>query len=104
MRRQGIYQEWAVRAAQDAKIYDAYREQASYSDVPSQEPAELAAEHAAATGVHVIGDAKVWAADAGFDGDWGLREALVRSAITRDVKERIARKLEAILHSVTSKS
>jgi hypothetical protein len=91
LRRQGIYVEWARRAAQEGVVADAYREQGEYQGLALRDPRELAEEHAAATGVRVTGDAKAWAADAGFENDWGLKEALQRSAIARDVQERIAR-------------
>lgn len=96
LRRRGIYAEWAKRAAQEFVTATAYQEQAEYKSLRAMDPRELAGEHAAATGIRITGDAKVWASDAGFDGDHGLRAALERAAIARDVQERIDRLLEGM--------
>lgn len=96
LRRRGIYAEWAKRAAQEFATAAAYQEQAEYKSRRTMDPRELAEKHAVATGVRVTGDAKVWASDAGFDGDYGLRAALERSAIARDVQERIDRLLHCM--------
>ena len=96
LRRRGIYAEWAKRAAQEFATATAYQEQTEYKSLRAIDPRELAEEHAVATGVRITGDAKVWASDAGFDGDHGLRAALERSAIARDVQERIDRLLQGM--------
>jgi len=96
LRRRGIYAEWAKRAAQEFATATAYQEQAEYKRLRAMDPRDLAEEHAVATGVRITGDAKVWASDAGFDRDHGLRAALERSAIARDVQERIDRLLEGM--------
>lgn len=96
LRRRGIYTEWANRAAQEFATAEAYEEQAEYQSFGDMDARELAEEHAAATGVRITGDARVWASDAGFDGTDGLRTTLERSAIARDVQRRIHRLLGAI--------
>lgn len=90
IRIRGLFPQWAEAAAEKETIVAAYRDQPEYQHLADEDPACLAAVHAELTGVHITGDARVWAEDTGFDSVTELADALRRSAIYNDVRSRIA--------------
>ena len=95
LRIRGSFPHWAEQAAEEEAIVSSYRNQPEYRYVESEHPGHLAQRHAAHGKVRIKGDARLWAEDAGFDGVEGLTEALRRSAIFNDVRERISRQVKA---------
>ena len=96
LRARGDFPDWATQAAESTAIIRAYQGQPEYQRIEQEDPARLAEQHAAHTGLQIIGDARVWAEDAGFDGVTGLIEALRRAVIFDDVSARITRELMAL--------
>jgi hypothetical protein len=96
LRIAGTFRHWAGEASEKAAILDAYGDQPEYRHIGSEHPGRLAERHAAHGNVRIEGDARIWAEDAGFDGVAGLAEALRRSAIFNDVRDRISRQLKAL--------
>ena len=89
----GTYPAWAGAAAQESAAWMAYAD----SDYPAtlQDVAYLEADHLAATGREVRCSPE-WAFDAGFEDPQGVREALRRAAVSRDVRRRITAALERL--------
>lgn len=100
LRMRGEFVHWAKEAAEKATIVDAYRNQPEYQHIQSEYPGILAESHAAHGNVHIKGDVRIWAEDAGFDGVEGLVEVLRESAIYNDVQARISRQIKAIEKSL----
>lgn len=95
LRIRGQYRHWVNEASNAMTIVSTYQDQPEYQSISSADPAELAAAHSENTGVHIYGDATVWAENAGFAGAHGLAEALRRASIFQLVKQRIDRVLKA---------
>jgi hypothetical protein len=95
LKRRGSYELWACQAAEASMCAQAYADAPEYESL-ERDPDGLAAAHAAATGVRLQGDVRVWAEEAGFEGAEGLLEALKRAAIFRDVQRRIDCQLERL--------
>src|SRR5690606_38901715 len=95
-RMHNLFPEWAQAAAEEAIIVTAYRDQPKYSGLRQEDPRRLAALHYANSQVHIKGDVRIWAEDAGFEDVLDLQEGLKRSAIYYDVRARIARLLSAL--------
>jgi hypothetical protein len=104
LRIRGTFSHWAKEASEEAAIVAAYRNQPEYRHIASEHPRRLAEQHAEFCNVRIKGDARIWAEDAGFDGVEGLTEALRRSAIFNDVRDRISRQLTAIETAVAAHS
>lgn len=96
LRARGDFPTWAEQAAEATTVTCAYQGQSEYQRVDQEDPARLAEQHAAHTGLRITGDARAWAEDAGFDGVTGLIEALRRAAIFDDVRARITHELAAL--------
>jgi hypothetical protein len=96
LRMRGAFPSWARKAKEDIQISSTYSARPEYVQICDEDPRRLAEKHAASTGVHITGDARVWAEDAGFDGVYGLEKALRRFAVSNDVRGRIARLLDAL--------
>jgi hypothetical protein len=95
-RMRGVFADWAKSTAEKETVVSAYRGQPEYASVGQEDPRLLAALHYANSNVHIKGDARVWAMDAGFDDVQTLQEALKDSAIYYHVKARIARQMRAL--------
>jgi len=95
LRRRGTYPAWAARAVEETSCATAFEATGDYDYLRQVDVNQLAAEHAAATGVRFGADLGAWAEIAGFEDLQGLKEALDRSAIFRDVQRRIRWVLDA---------
>jgi hypothetical protein len=104
LRIRGSFPHWANEASAEAAIVAAYRDQPEYRHIESEHPGLLAERHAAYGHVRIKGDARIWAEEAGFDSVEGLAEALKRSAIFNDVRDRISRQLEALEQAMAALS
>ncbi len=96
LRLVGLFPRWAAEAADGDALFAAYRDQPEYLELVREHPGLLSERHAAFGHVHIKGDARVWAEEAGFDGATGLAEALQRSAVINDVRDRITKQVKAL--------
>jgi hypothetical protein len=96
LRVRGTFLHWAKETAEEVAIVSAYGERPEYRAVIAEHPSVLANEHASRCNVKIKGDARKWAADAGFDGVQGLVDALRRAVIFHDVRCRIAQQVKAV--------
>lgn len=96
LRIRGIFSHWAKEASEEVNIVTAYRDQPDYKYIWSEHPARLSERHAAHGKVHIMGDARVWAEDAGFEGVEQLADAIRRAVIFEDVRDRISRQLKVL--------
>jgi len=87
LRLRGTYPEWANAAAQESAAWTAFADSDYAASLHDAE--YLEADHLAATGRDVRCTPE-WAFDAGFEDAEGVREALRRAAVFRDVRRRIS--------------
>ena len=93
LRLRETYTKWASAAAQETAVWTAYAD-VDYATA-LQDAGYLESEQLAATGRDVKCNAE-WAFDAGFENAEGVREALLRAAVFRDVRRRIESALERL--------
>ena len=96
LRVQGIFAEMASGAQEESLIIENFGSRLEYAEVAVMDPAVLAARHGDSTGVNIVGDVRQWSSEAGLEGVEALAEALRRSALTQDVRRRIARQVAAL--------
>lgn len=93
LRMRGLFPCWAKHASQENAIIANYWDEPEYHSIRNEDPRLLAERHAANGGVHVRGDASMWAEEAGFEDVGELAEALRRAVVAEDVRNRIVRQL-----------
>jgi hypothetical protein len=111
LRIRGIFSCWANEASEAANVVTAYRDEPEYKCIWSEHPGRLSEWHAAHGKVHITGDARLWAEDAGFEGVEELADAIRRAVIFDDVRSRVSKQIKiletammALCENVASKS